>query len=206
MGFIAVSKLKLLLNIVLINIAGLNCIKTLIQSNLTECMKFLIVRRKLLKKYQAYLNKSRQIMAILNYTTCIAVEKTTAEIQKALALAGAVQVLSEYGPNGDGILTAISFRIDFKGSLISFRLPANIDNIYTVLIDQQVPKKLRTHEQAARVAWRIIKDWIKAQMALVEAEQAELAEVFLPYAQNPQTGKTLFESIDDSGIKLLGYN
>jgi len=54
-------------------------------------------------------------MALLNYTTSIAVEKTTAEIQKALALAGAVQVLSEYGPNGDGVLTAISFRIDFKG-------------------------------------------------------------------------------------------
>jgi hypothetical protein len=34
---------------------------------------------------------------------------------------------------------------------------------------------------ARKVAWRIIKDWVAAQLALIEAEQATLAQVFLPY-------------------------
>ena len=38
-----------------------------------------------------------------------------------------------------------------------------------------------TYEQACRVAWRIIKDWLEAQMALIQTQQADLAEIFLPY-------------------------
>jgi hypothetical protein len=44
------------------------------------------------------------------------------------------------------------------------------------------------------VAWRIIKDWTEAQLALVQAGVAELAEVFLPYATHPQTGQTFYEN------------
>ena len=55
------------------------------------------------------------------------------------------------------------------------------------------------------MAWRIIKDWIEAQLAIVEAEQAEMVEVFLPYAQNPATGKTLFEQLSNDQFALLDY-
>ena len=48
-------------------------------------------------------------------------------------------------------------------------------------------------EQARRVAWRILKDWVAAQLAIVEAEQAQMAEVFLPYAVESQTGQTMFQ-------------
>jgi len=33
--------------------------------------------------------------------------------------------------------------------------------------------KYRTREHAARVAWRICKDWIEAQLAIVDAEMAD---------------------------------
>ena len=143
-------------------------------------------------------------MPILNYTTSIVVEKTTSEIQGKLAKAGAQAVMTEY--DNEQVLSALSFRMLCNGIMVSFRLPAQIDRIYVLLQnDNKVPRKLKTRAQAARVAWRIIKDWIEAQLAIVEAEQAEMVEVFLPYAQNPTTGKTLFEQISNDQFTMLEY-
>ena len=143
-------------------------------------------------------------MPILNYTTSIAVEKTTSEIQGKLAKAGAQAVMTEY--DNEQVLCAASFRMLCSGIMVSFRLPAQIDRIYVLLQrDDKVPRKLKTREQAARIAWRIIKDWIEAQLAIVEAEQAEMVEVFLPYAQNPTTGATLFEQLSNDQFALLEY-
>ena len=57
-------------------------------------------------------------------------------------------------------------------------------------------------EHAYKVAWRILKDWVLAQMAIVEAGAAQLAEVFLPYALQPD-GKTMFEAFVEHQQKLL---
>ncbi|MCK4240846.1 MAG: hypothetical protein KAX30_04425 [Candidatus Atribacteria bacterium] len=140
-------------------------------------------------------------MPILNYTTSINPEKTVAEIQIKLAKAGAQAVLCEY--DEDGIMKAISFRIKTSNGHLSFRLPSNIAGIYKKLVNNpKVPNKLKTHEQATRVAWRILKDWLEAQLAIIEAEMADIKEVFLPYAQNPQ-GKTLYETLSETQFKLL---
>ena len=56
--------------------------------------------------------------------------------------------------------------------------------------DRRIPPKMRTKEQATRVAWRIVKDWLAAQLAMIEAGLVDLEEVFLPYAQN-QAGRTV---------------
>jgi len=143
-------------------------------------------------------------MAILNYTTSINPEKTVAEIQMKLAKAGAQAVLCEY--DEDGIMKAISFRINTSTGFLSFRLPSNIEGIYKKLLDNsRVPTRLKTHEQATRVAWRILKDWVEAQLAIIEAEMADIKEVFLPYVQNPD-GKTLYESLSENQFKLLTKN
>ena len=92
-------------------------------------------------------------MSLLNYSTQIAVEKTITEISKSLAQAKAQAVLTEYDP--DGVLTAISFRVMCPYGLMSFRLPANVDKIFAVITrDKRITPKLRTREQASRVAWR----------------------------------------------------
>ncbi len=143
-------------------------------------------------------------MPLLNYTTKISAAKTIGQIQGMLAEAGAAAVLTEYAVGG--IVEAISFRIEYQGQLISFRLPARLDPVYKILNnDPKVPAKLRTKDQAARVAWRIVKDWVEAQVAIVEAEQVEMVEVFLPFAQNPVTGITLFKQLSDDGFKLLTH-
>lgn len=143
-------------------------------------------------------------MPILNYTTSIKIDKTVSEIQGKLVAAGAQAVLTEY--DSERVLSAISFRMLHQNCMVSFRLPAQIDKIYVLLQnDRGVPRRLKSREQAARVAWRIIKDWVEAQLAIVEAEQAQMVEVFLPYAQNPNTGQTLFEQLAGSDFKLLQH-
>jgi hypothetical protein len=66
----------------------------------------------------------------------------------------------------------------------------------------KVPRSLCTEEQALRVGWRIIKDWVEAQMAIVESELAGVAEVFLPYAVT-KSGTTLYKHIETDGRLLL---
>lgn len=45
-----------------------------------------------------------------------------------------------------------------------------------------MPQKLRTPEQAQRVAWRVIRDWTRAQLTMVEAGVVSIEEVMLPWA------------------------
>ena len=48
-------------------------------------------------------------------------------------------------------------------------------------------------EQSERVAWRVIKDWLDAQLSLIYVGQAELEQVMLPYATDGKT--TLYEKL-----------
>lgn len=61
------------------------------------------------------------------------------------------------------------------------------DGVWQTLVQQnrkgKVPLRFATKQQADRVAWRIIKDWIEAQMAIVEAGIVSLDQVMLPYMQ-----------------------
>jgi len=134
---------------------------------------------------------------ILNYTTKITTEKTASEIQKKLANTGAQAILCEYN---DGIMCAMSFRIDTPSGRVSFRLPVNTAGVYKVLQSSKIPRSKKTKDQAARVALRILKSWIEAQLAIVQAGMADLTEVFLPYAQN-KAGRTVYEMVNN--LKLL---
>jgi len=142
-------------------------------------------------------------MPIMNYTTKVKPEKTAADIQNILRKAGAKSVLTEY--MDDGRLDFISFRIEASYGSIFFKLPARVDGVFhAIQADGKVPMAKKTEAQAERVAWRIIKDWVECQIALVESEQAELEQVFLPYAQQAN-GQTLYESIQKSGFKALTH-
>ena len=130
-------------------------------------------------------------MAILNYTTQINENKSVGEIQTILARQGAKQIVVDYE---NGFPSALNFQIIFNGQPVFFRLPCNVDGVHHSLCNApKVPHTKRTKEQARRVAWRIIKDWIEAQLAIVESRQAEMTEVFLPYALDNK-GKTFFHS------------
>ena len=139
-------------------------------------------------------------MPIANYTTTISADKTVGEIQGMLSRAGACAVLFEFESS---VVTAVSFKIQHNDEMISFRLPSNSEKMYVYLPNSDLPRRYRSREQAGRVAWRIIKDWLRAQLAIIETEQAEMVEVFLPYAQDPATGQTLYEQLAAGGFKQL---
>jgi len=52
------------------------------------------------------------------------------------------------------------------------------------------------------VAWRNIRDWVMAQLALYETEIVEMPQVFLPFATDAK-GQTLYEKMTE-GKFLLG--
>jgi len=140
-------------------------------------------------------------MPILNYTTKINAHKTVGEVQAILAKAGARSVSVDY--DDDGMPVAVTFVIKIQENYVNFRLPSNWRGVAKSLDnDVDVPNRFKTDDQARRVAWRIIKDWVEAQMAIVNAQLAELAEVFLPYAVDGRTGMTLYQMFDDG--RLLG--
>ncbi len=64
-------------------------------------------------------------------------------------------------------LTGISFVLVANGINITFKLPANWKGVKKSLIKQTPAKKYQTEEHAMRVCWRIIKDWIASQIALI---------------------------------------
>jgi hypothetical protein len=142
------------------------------------------------------------IMAILNYTTTIAAEKTASEIQAKLVKANACAVLSEYE---NCVLSHLSFKVNTIHGEMGFRLPANIEGVLKAMQrDAKVPKNLKSREQAARVAWRIVKDWVEAQLAIIEADMATLPQVFLPYMQTG-SGDTVYERFEKQGLLALTH-
>lgn len=121
-------------------------------------------------------------MPILNYTTEVPVIITVNHITKVLVAHGASGILTEYDLNGE--VEALTFRVPFSDSNKGFRLPANWQAVARALSnDPKVERRYRTDDQAKRVAWRILKDWVEAQMALIDVQMAALDQVFLPYMQ-----------------------
>lgn len=127
-------------------------------------------------------------MPIKNYTTEVAEEKTVAEIQSLLAMKGARSIQINY--NDQGRPTAVSFVIIFQEMPIPFQLPCNFDGVFNAMKREykdiyarnRFERNSESKAQARRVAWRIVKNWVEAQIALIEADQATMAQVFLPYA------------------------
>lgn len=129
-------------------------------------------------------------MPLLNYTTSIAPTKTVMEIQSALAKSGASAIMANYDTNGN--IVALSFQLMTENGTMAFKLPTAWEPVQKVLIKQRVSPKYQTPEHALRVAWRITKDWVEAQLAIIETQMVTTAQVFLPYAVM-NDGGTVFE-------------
>jgi hypothetical protein len=149
-------------------------------------------------------------MAIKNYTSDIPTDRIFAELQKALGSHGAKQISYEYGD--DGKVHGVQFVIKVNDRFIPIKLPARIEKAQAVLKRQwdestishkRGREKTYGYEQAYRVAWRNILDWVQAQMALLEIGMAKMEEVFLPYMQDRQ-GLTFFERMEQRGFLLEG--
>lgn len=141
-------------------------------------------------------------MAILNYTTTIDSFKTVSEIEYILMKHKAKSIMKNC--DGESII-GLSFLIDTGAQQIPVRLPVRIDECLRVLKKEkrENPRKQikDTREQAERVAWRILKDWIEAQMALLDIEMVRFEEIFLPYIETAG-GRTIYEKLEEQKFLL----
>ena len=142
-------------------------------------------------------------MPLLNYTTKIEAAKTVAEIQKILAKHGAKSILIDY--NEEGLIEALAFKTMTPHGEVGIRLPIDPDAVFKVLTRQndlgKVPKSFVNRPQAIRIAWRIVKDWVEAQMAILETEMVRMEQIFLPYIIT-QDNRTLYEAMVKSQFQL----
>jgi hypothetical protein len=146
-------------------------------------------------------------MPTLNYTTSVPVVRTIGEIQHALAKHGASGVGMSYE---DGKPVGIVFMLTTPFGERAFALPVDVPAVHRLLTDQRQGRNGHKRnarvdnrlEQAERVAWRVIRDWLMAQLALIEAQMVSLDQVMLPYLK-VDPGHTLYEAYQEREMQGL---
>jgi hypothetical protein len=137
-------------------------------------------------------------MALLNYTTTVDAIKTAGEIEVILIKGGAKAIQKEID---NGKVISIKFIVDSPIGTIPIELPVQIAAVAEILRQQKKnnPRIKTSLDQAERTAWRCLKDWVEAQMALIES----IDQVFLPYVINKE-GKTLYAYAKEHRLFLEG--
>lgn len=137
-------------------------------------------------------------MFLKNYTSEQPVSQTIFKIEQILIRCGVHAIQKEY--RQDGSVTALTFTITLSGgSPWPIRVPADVEKALDALWknyvgdDKLTPdgkalewsrKKLKREsfrDQAERTAWKIMQDWIEVQMSMIQMQQADWRQVFLPY-------------------------
>ena len=139
---------------------------------------------------------------MLNYTTQIDAIKTASEIEYLLIKNGARSILKDISE--DGKIRALSFVVMTPYGQMPIRLPVNVNPVLEILTKEKKgnSRVKANYDQAERVAWRCLKDWTEAQMALIQIEMARMEQIFLPYAILDQTGQTVFEKLERRNFLL----
>lgn len=144
-------------------------------------------------------------MTLKNYTSSVSASRSISRIETKLASHGARQIVKFY--DDDNRVSSVAFIMKFDGIEMPYKLPARVAECEKVLkagIRRPRPDTFkRISDQAERTAWKIVSDWVDAQMAMIELSQVEFMEVFLPYLYSYNKEQTLFESIKERGYKAL---
>lgn len=144
-------------------------------------------------------------MAIKNYTSTVPMVNAIARIEHRLAQAGATDINKTYE---GGKPTGMIFRIIVENQPVTFKLPAKVDRVlnHLKMLRKKPPTKTQLESlkaQADRTAWKILNDWIDIQVSMIELEQAEPMEIFMPYLYDPQSKQTLFEKAKENQFRQL---
>lgn len=144
-------------------------------------------------------------MKLKNYTSTVPASRSMAKIEELLVEVGAKNINKEYI---DKKVTAFYFLVDVNQKSMLFKLPAKAEAIEKVLKSEVKKPQANTYKnieaQSERTAWKIICDWVEIQCTMIKLEQAELAQVFLPYSYDTKSESTLWEQVKSNDFKLLG--
>lgn len=143
----------------------------------------------------------------VNYTSKVPVSRTLSEVQTLLGEGGASAVAVTYENRKPSGLT---FQLQTAHGPRTFTLPVNVDGLAALMRKADYPAGTRTtdlsrfmtREQAERVAWRIVKDWLQAQLAIIDAQMVRFEQVMLPYLQIE--GGTLWDRYLDNEQRAIG--
>lgn len=156
-----------------------------------------------------------------NYTSDVPVAQTVYRIEQVLIKCGVSGIAKEYHPAIAGKITALIFAIKLsEGQEWKIRVPvdeekalqclwldyadgAKLNASGTEIYWNSRKKKKRSDfkEQAARTAWKIMQDWIEVQLSMIQMQQADFQQVFLPYVWDGQ--QTLYDRIKSNGYRAL---
>lgn len=135
----------------------------------------------------------------VNYTTSIDPSRTVGEIQAMLARFGAEAIGVRYA---SGQPVGLYFTLNTPHGRRHFSLPVNTAAMDSLLRAERARPSERDRrptpsqvgpEHAARVAWRVVKDWLAAQLSLVSAQMASIDQVMLPYMVVDEDQGTLYD-------------
>jgi hypothetical protein len=155
-----------------------------------------------------------------NYTSNVPVHQTIHRIEQVLIQCGVSGITKEYAP--DASVAAITFHIAIAdGRPMTIRLPVDTEKAQDALwkdyvgTDKLEPsgeelswqskkrkKRSDFSEQAKRTAWKIIQDWIEVQMSMIQMNQAQTDQVFMPYAVMGD-GTTFYQAIKRDGFRAM---
>ena len=144
---------------------------------------------------------------IKNYTSQVPAQRSVQHIENRLVKHGAKNILKLYD---NGRLSGVAFIIPIEGKDTPFRLPARIKRVEEKLRKTVLrPRKGtldRIVDQAERTSWKLLADWVDIQMSLIELDQVEMMEVFMPYLYDHAKDQTFFEKMKSNGFHFLLEN
>lgn len=139
---------------------------------------------------------------IKNFSTKVDVAQTSGEIIGVLARRGVRAISTLYSEDGQAEGIGFTMRTDYGDRY--FELPVRTEGVWLAMKDDKgVPAQYRNRAQAEKTAWRIAKDWLEAQSALIDAGLATLDEVMMPYLSTGD-GQTLYTVMRGKWMKELG--
>lgn len=141
---------------------------------------------------------------VKNYTSTVAPARTAERIEAFLAAAGATHIAKRYD---QGRITGIDFAINVDASTqLAFRLPVDVEAMREYMYRQRKARLTQVQhrnlkEQAERTAWKLMQDWVESQLSLVATNQAEVAQVFMPYLLRGE--ETFYHAVKAKGFAQL---
>jgi hypothetical protein len=135
-------------------------------------------------------------MPIKNFTTVIPARRSVSEIQELLSNHGALSIAVR---NERRVPVEITFVLPTNDGEQEFVVPADIEGVLRSIRrdagSRGVPLSwVGDRVRATDIAWRIVKDWIAATCAILEAGLAEPQQAFLAYA-TALSGRSVYEEL-----------
>lgn len=130
----------------------------------------------------------------LNWTTDVAADKTAFECLAVLGKYGARRIGLTF--RDDRMPDGLEFVLMTRWGERAYDLPVDTAAALKVLRkyadDRKIPNYRANPEQADRVAWRVMKDWLESQLAVIEMGLMDAERVLSPYMLVDH-GKTMLD-------------